>query len=150
MKVLCLIVLFLKFCEFKFDVIVRFRTFNCFSSGKTIDFISCYIKSFDRGRISTINAIFNKTRKVGDDFLVDIVFYKARDQGGGEIVYDELFKLEKIEFCKVLDKTNKRNEDVLLKNALKISSLSFLTQICDKNGQFKAMNYTFANWPQIL
>lgn len=34
---------------------------------------------------------------------------------------------------------------IYLKNALEITTLTILTEICDKNGKFKALNFSLAD-----
>lgn len=171
MKFLSLLVLFCMISEFKFETGVRIRSVKCYASGKTITFTSCYIKSF-RGGISTLNIILNKTRKISDDYLVkitclifsitvkilmfhfcpkvDLIIEKENERNGGVIVHEEKLKLQKMQWCKMLETANSNGAYWYIQKSLMSTSLIAFMRICEKVGEFKAMNFSFSDVPSIL
>lgn len=138
------------------EVVDKIRSCKCQSSGKSLNYLFCYVKTFKK--VSTMNIGINKLRKFGMDFKVltifslKIIFNSLMNPLQVTITLDRkystgrfepVYNLENIEWCKV-SKATKLNP--FLKSIItsfgETSVKVFIEDFCVKLGELKAMNIT--------
>lgn len=76
--------IFVIFCSIHFCIPIildRFKACTCQSSGKSLKWLYCYVKTYKK-KISTLNSSIEKIRKLDDDFKVFIWYFWVLNKSG--------------------------------------------------------------------
>lgn len=127
--------------ELESAIIYRFRSLKCSSSEKTVKFLFCYVKTYNKN-FFTINVSVNKTRILGHDFFTSLIIEKLV----GSDKYEEKIRLENVQWCKVNENTkNNPFLSMILDMFVKTSLKTFLVDYCEKIAVVTAHNISLTD-----